>query len=66
MDDHPTPMTTASQPNVPNAEKASGSMRLLALVLTLSLAFGGVVMVLLALNPDETPRCEELIAKNIS
>lgn len=43
----------------PATEKASGGMRLLALILTLALLFGGAVMIVVALNPDDTPRCEQ-------
>lgn len=41
--------------------KASPLWRVLAVVLALVLAFGAAVMIVLALNPDDTPRCEQVL-----
>jgi uncharacterized membrane protein len=35
-------------------------MRALAVILALALAFGAAVMIVLALNPDNTPRCDQI------
>lgn len=40
-------------------QKAGAGMRLLAFVLVLALLFGGAVMIIVGLNPDDTPRCEQ-------
>ena len=40
--------------------KASGGIRLLAVIVALVLAFGSAVMIVLPLNPDDTPRCEQV------
>lgn len=41
------------------SDKASGGMRALAVLLAVALAFGAAVMIVIALNPDDIPRCEE-------
>ena len=45
--------------------KASPMWRVLAVVLALALAFGAAVMIVLALNPDDTPRCEQFISGEV-
>jgi NhaP-type Na+/H+ or K+/H+ antiporter len=62
---------TAQPPPPPPAgsriddDKPSPLWRVLAVVLALALAFGAAVMIVLALNPDDTPRCEQLISGEI-
>ena len=46
-------------PAAADTEKAGAGMRLLAFVLVLALLFGGAVMIVVGLNPDDTPRCEQ-------
>ena len=46
-------------PAAADNEKAGAGMRLLAFVLVLALLFGGAVMIVVGLNPDDTPRCEQ-------
>ncbi len=60
-----TPASPAQPPAPPPAPaaddgKSSGGIRLLAVVLALALAFGAAVMIILPLNPDDTPRCDQL------
>jgi hypothetical protein len=43
----------------PEAEKASAGWRALAVGLALALAFGAAVMFVVAINPDDTPRCDQ-------
>ena len=50
----PTPTARADD------EKSSGPVRFLAVILALALAFGSAVMIVLPLNPDNTPRCEQV------
>lgn len=56
---------SSSIPDAPPAgpsddEKAGGLWRLLAFVLALALIFASAVMVLIGLNPDDTPRCDQV------
>jgi len=53
---------TAPPPPPPatHDDKASGGWRALAVLLALVLAFGAAVMFVVAINPDDTPRCEQL------
>src|SRR5688500_16268398 len=53
----PPPPTT----HVENVEKSSGLVRFLAVILALALAFGSAVMIILPLNPDNTPRCDQVL-----
>lgn len=54
----PPPPATTSDAN----EKPSAGWRLLAVLLALALAFAAAVMIILPLNPDDTPRCEQITA----
>jgi hypothetical protein len=54
----PTPAPPPAEPER-SGEKASGGMRLLALVLVLALLFAGAVMAVIAINPDDIPRCDQ-------
>lgn len=47
-------------------DKASGGWRALAVLLALVLAFGAAVMIVLALNPDNTPRCEQFVSGEVA
>lgn len=64
-------MESAGTPDAPppapvdSDEKASVGMRLLAVVLSLALALGAAVMIVIALNPDDTPRCDEVQAATL-
>jgi NhaP-type Na+/H+ or K+/H+ antiporter len=42
-------------------DKAGAGWRILAVVLALALAFGALVMFLVVINPDDTPRCEQAL-----
>lgn len=55
----PPPPPPAAPPSAGDG-KASGGIRLLAIVVALLLAFGSAVMIVLPLNPDDTPRCEQV------
>ncbi len=50
----------APPPSATDDDKASGGWRVLAVLLALVLAFGAAVMFVVAINPDDTPRCEQL------
>lgn len=56
--------TTPPPPPPPPADrsddKAGGGWRALAVVLALLLAFGVAVMFVVASNPDDVPRCEQI------
>jgi NhaP-type Na+/H+ or K+/H+ antiporter len=52
----PPPPTTGTAAD----DKAGGGWRALAVVLALVLAFGAAVMIVVPLNPDDTPRCEQI------
>jgi membrane-associated PAP2 superfamily phosphatase len=56
----PPPPTTSHDDG-----KAGGGWRALAVVLALVLAFGAAVMIVLALNPDDTPRCEQFLSGEV-
>ena len=62
-----TPPAEPAQPASPppptttEPEKAGGGWRALAVVLAIALAFGALVMFLVPINPDDTPRCEQSI-----
>jgi len=56
----PPPPATASADG-----KASGGWRALAVVLALVLAFGAAVMFVVAINPDDTPRCEQFASGEV-
>lgn len=45
--------------------KAGGGWRALAVVLALALAFGVAVMFVVAINPDDTPRCEQITSGEV-
>jgi len=57
----PPPPATASADG-----KASGGWRALAVVLALVLAFGAAVMFVVAINPDDTPRCEQFVSGEVA
>lgn len=59
---------TAPPPPPPAAhdDKASGGWRALAVLLALVLAFGAAVMFVVAINPDETPRCEQFVSGEVA
>jgi len=59
---------TAPPPPPPQAhnDKASGGWRALAVLLALVLAFGAAVMFVVAINPDDTPRCEEFASGEVA
>lgn len=63
--DSPEAQPTTPPPSA-DADKASGGARALAFLLVLALLFGGAVMIVVGLNPDDTPRCEEAIAQGIA
>ena len=56
----PPPPPPPPPPTTADDEKAGAGWRLLAVVLALALAFGAAVMIILPLNPDDTPRCEQI------
>lgn len=62
--DTPAPPPPPAEPA--ESDKASAGMRLLAFLLTVALLFGAAVMILVALNPDDTPRCEELVRAQVA
>ena len=45
--------------------KAGGGWRALAVLLALALAFGVAVMFVVASNPDEVPRCEQIASGEV-
>ena len=59
---------TAPPPPPPQAhnDKASGGWRALAVLLALVLAFGAAVMFVVAINPDDTPRCEQFVSGEVA
>lgn len=68
--DTPENRTDAPQAPPPAGDgepgKAGAGLRLLALLLAFALAFGGAVLIIVALNPDDTPRCEELVRAQLA
>jgi len=42
-------------------EKAGAGWRILAFILALALIFATAVMIVIAINPDDTPRCEQVV-----
>jgi hypothetical protein len=54
------PPPPPATPGTAAADKAGGGWRALAVVLALVLAFGAAVMIVVPLNPDDTPRCEQI------
>ncbi len=52
----PTPTAASGEP------KASGAMRALAAVVALVLLFGVAVMVIIVINPDNLPLCDDVAA----
>lgn len=56
----PPPPPTGTAVSGGGDDKAGWGWRIAALVLGLVLAFGVAVMVIVPLNPDDTPRCEQI------
>jgi hypothetical protein len=59
----PPPPTTGT---AAAGDKAGPGWRLLAVVLALILAFGAAVMIVVPLNPDDTPRCEQIASGEVA
>jgi hypothetical protein len=62
----PPPPPPPSGTPATGAGKAGIGWRLLAIPLSLALAFASAVWVLVALNPDNTPRCDQAAALHSS
>ena len=56
----PPPPPEAPAPATTEEPKASGLMRFFAVLVTLVLLFGVAVMVIVVINPDNLPLCEEV------
>jgi hypothetical protein len=56
----PPPPPEAPAPAAAEEPKASGLMRFFAVLVTLVLLFGVAVMVIVVINPDNLPLCEEV------
>jgi hypothetical protein len=59
-DPQTAPPPPPPEPQAPEEPKASGLMRFFAVLATLVLLFGVAVMVIVVINPDDLPLCDDV------